>query len=290
MSYRFEISEAVQGLAVGASGHVRVTCPACIDRAGSSDRKRSCSVNMRNGWWRCFRCDFRGRLPGYEDGDGYEDESEGWEDVPSEIEEPSDFHDLPGFSRALEAAREYLRGRGISYAAVKGARLGYAIRGAHKGRIIMPIDSPSGEPLGWVGRSVVKGARPYHTAAGMDRRRVFYGDAKLHENSGEPLVVTEGAFDALKQWPHAVACLGKPTPDHIERLRALTRPVVIALDGDAWREGLAIARALRLSGSRAYALALPPCEDLGSMEPGEVSAAVSWAVSNESDADLRGAA
>jgi len=286
MSYRFEIAEAVRGLTAGASGHVRVGCPACIDRVGRADRKRSCSVNTRNGWWRCFRCDFRGRLPGFDDADGFEDDSEGWEDVPTEVEEPSDFHALPGMARSLEAPRKYLRERGISFEAVKGAGLGYAIRGKHRGRIIMPIDSPSGTRLGWVGRTILERGRKYHTAEGMNRRVTFYNDAALSTGSS-PLVVTEGPFDALRHWPTAVACLGKPTPDHIGRLRVLDRPVVIALDGDAWREGLSVARSLRLSGVRAYALALPPCEDLGSTEPEKIAEAVAWAVDHESDTDLR---
>ena len=49
----------------------------------------------------------------------------------------------------------------------------------------------------------------------------------------------EGGFDALRHWPHAVACLGKPPKHQLERLATCSRPVVFCLDGDAWEEGYA---------------------------------------------------
>ena len=286
MGWREDVAEQVEGLSGGGSGHVRVSCPACPDRVGKADHKRSLSVNLRNGWWKCHRCEYRGRLPGHDD-DGWDDD-DGWEDVEEpEIEAPSDYNLLPGRALALTRAREYLAGRGVSDQVMVEARLGYALRGDHAGRVILPVIGASDQWLGWVGRAISPRCRPSsYTAQGMDRRQLFYNDRQLTHGAG-PLVVTEGPFDALRMWPHAVAALGKPTVDHIARLEQCDRPVVVALDGDAWREGVGVAKVLRLRGRSAYAVILPAGEDPGSLPADYTLAAVRMAVEQQTDVDMR---
>lgn len=287
MNYRDEVEAAVEGMRGGESGYVRVSCPACPDRVGKIDLKRSVSVNLRRGWYKCWRCDWRGRLPGFDD--DFFDEDDGWEDVEIEIEMPSDYHKLPGVAFALLSAREYLAKRNLSPEVIEGAELGYAVKGKSAGRIIMPIHGPDGAWLGWVGRAVRKGMRPvYWTAAGMDRRTTFYNDLALDAPAdAPPLIVTEGPFDALRWWPDAVACLGKPTPEHMIRLRACKRRLIIALDGDAWQESIGIARVLRMQGREAYALALPRGEDLDTTDTTLVREGIAYALKNKTDTDLR---
>lgn len=291
MSWRDDVAAQVEGLRGGGSGHARVNCPACPDRVGKLDFKHSLSVNMRNGWWKCHRCDYRGRLAGYGE-DGFDDD-DGWEDVEDEpeVEEPSDYHALPGRALSLERAREYLAGRGVSEQVMAEAKLGYALKGKHAGRIILPLLDHDDAWLGWVGRGIHQRVfPPSYTAQGMDRRRLFYNQRALTERGpGAALIVTEGPFDALRLWPNAVACMGKPTEDHIERLTICPRPVVVALDGDAWREGLGVARVLRLRGREAYALALPRAEDPGSLPAEVIHAGVAFALKEKSDTDLRSA-
>lgn len=287
MSWRDEVNTAVEGETAGRSGYTRVNCPACDDRVGKRDRKSSVSVNLRDGWWRCWRCDWRGRLNGYDDDDIEDDE--GWEDVEEvEIERPSEYWELSKPSYFLEAPRKYLRSRDVHENLWTQARLGYAMRGKHSGRIIMPIWGDDGHWLGWVGRHIGKSTIPYWTAKGMDRRSLFYNNIALGRTTEVPLVVTEGPFDALRHWPDAVAALGKPTEDHIAVLRQCKRPIVIALDGDAWSEGLGVAQILRTFGRKAYALALPPVEDLDSTDPNLVRYGIRYTMENETDADLRG--
>lgn len=276
----------------GRSGFARVQCPGCPDRIGKIDYKRSVSVNLENGWWRCWRCDLRGRLPGdWEDEDEWDD-GDGWEDVEEEddVEEPSDYLPLAGStSRAVVPAIRFLRKRGVPPEVWGHARLGYARVGDHKHRVIMPIWAPDGRSLGWVGRHVAGGWPAYYTASGMDRRRLFYNDAALGQGNG-PLLVTEGPLDALRHWPTAIAALGKPTDDHFARLleflRTTDRPVVTALDGDAWEEGLGLAVALRVHSPNAFALRLPHAEDLDTTDPELVRAGVAYALEHRCDVDL----
>ena len=63
-----------------------------------------------------------------------------------------------------------------------------------------------------------------------------------------------------------MACLGKPTGVQMEQLAAVRqRPVVVALDADAWRTGASVAMTLRLRGVSASDLRLPPGKDPDSL-------------------------
>jgi hypothetical protein len=285
---RAQVAEAIDGLRPNDAGWIYIHCPAC---QSGHEHGRKMYVSARTGWYRCWTCDTVGRLHG--DWSEFEEE-DGWEDVESEIEEPSDFHELPGTSLALRGAREFLAARRVPDQVVIAAGLGYAARGKHRGRIIMPIPGPDGEWVGWVGRGIphARTRRPYHTAEGMDRKRTFYNDPAITDPTDRPLIVTEGPFDALRHWPLAVSCLGKPTPTHVIRLGSRVRkdrPIIVALDGDAWREGLGIAEVLRSRGRISYALALPRGEDLDSTNAQTVTAAIRYAIANDTDADLRNA-
>jgi len=282
-SWSEQIREQVGGGRAG--GYRRVDCPACASKLGKPDRKRSCSVNTGNGWWRCWRCDTRGRLPG--DWGDADETDDGWEDV-QKIEEPSDYValDPSRLDRSAVPGAWYLRSRGVSSDVWVPARLGYARTGEHAGRVIFPVWGSRGENLGWVGRSIGDAGRRYHTASGMDRRSRFYGD-HLIDSAGTPLVVVEGVFDALALWPNAVACLGKPTPAHVGRLSLVNhRPVVVVLDGDAWREGVALAERLRFDGVRAFGVKLPPGSDPASLSRSVLDAAISACTESFMDVEV----
>jgi len=284
MATNAEIQERIEGESPNSAGYYHIHCPDCQT---ARERKPKMYVSTHSGWWKCWRCGVTGRLPG----DWEEVDDDGWEDVPEErppIEEPSEYHALPGTHRLLEPARAYLRGRGVPDHVVAEARLGYARKGDHAQRVIMPIPGPDGEWLGWVGAAIRRPHPvPYWTAGNMDRESTFYNDCALARVTEEPLLVTEGPFDALRHWPNAVACLGKPTPSQIKRLRRAQRPLIIALDGDSWREGVGVAESLRVDGRRAYAVVLPRGQDLDDTDPELVRAAVAMAVEHATDIDTR---
>lgn len=286
MGWRDTVAERIVGVEPGRTGYIYVDCPACASRVGKEDRKRKCSVDSAEGWIRCWRCDWRSRLAGFVGDDDevvYEREDE-WEDVAPEFEEPSDYSPLN------VGAMRFLRRRGVASSVWPRFDLGYARAGEHRGRIIMPVVVSGGAWVGWVGRYIGKGRRAYHTSAGMPRGDYFYNDRALDEGTGI-VVCTEGPIDVLRQAADPeldlVGCLGKPTLTHLARLSACGRPVVFGLDGDAWRESMGYAGAMRSAGRDAWALALPATEDLGSLAPELVGEAVRWAVANRSDADIR---
>lgn len=246
----------------------------------------------------CFRCESRGRInmliPAVA-----ADLSE-----PSEPEH--DFEPPPGFvALGMEPARsslscreplDYLRRRGVSDFVVTEAQIGAVFEGErmHEGRIFVPIlDSDNRTWRGWSARlwdrpksedpwddllglndpaPVALGRKrwtppKYLYPSGMDRAHLLYNSAALDDLTDEPLLLVEGVFDALPYYPQAVAFLGKPSEEQVERLMRSERPLVACLDGDAWQIGEMLSMRLRFAGRTAGWVKLPPKEDPGTVDP-----------------------
>jgi hypothetical protein len=104
----------------------------------------------------------------------------------------------------------------------------------------------------------------------MDTYSRLFNEAAIDVETADPLILVEGRFDALPLWPNATAFDGKPSDGQVERLRQARRPLVVALDGDAWIEGEMLAMRLELYGVRAGWLRLPPTTDPGNFRPEEI--------------------
>lgn len=247
------------------TGWWRADCPFCEARTGKADRKKCWGIRKVTGHWHCFRCGASGRLEGEEFSDAPAPER----DVLAEIDPPEGFALLgegPGATAAsLAPARAYLAGRGMTPEMVRAARIGACARGFHYGRVVVPVLADDGHWLGWVARTWVPkpapGCRKYLYPTGMARGEVFYNGAALRAPSDSPVLVVEGAFDALALWPDAVATLGTPSAAQLQALALSPRPVAWALDGDAWEQGEAYATRLRVEGQRSGSVRLPPCKD-----------------------------
>jgi DNA primase len=166
----------------------------------------------------------------------------------------------------LSEARDYLRRRHIREELWSEAGIGACIRGYAAGRVVVPVTAPDGTWFGWVGRAWGKSSLPYIYPKGMRRGHLLYNHDALLVETDEPVFVVEGVFDALALWPNAVAVLGMPTRQHLAALKLSKRPVVSLLDGDARRQGHALALQLRVARVRSGAIILPPLTD-----PDEVS-------------------
>lgn len=103
--------------------------------------------------------------------------------------------------RALDewptVARRYAEGRGLDDELVRRWRIGYALRGDLRGRVVLPVLSPGGKLIGYQARTFLGGdhSRYLHPKAG---RPVVYGQHLWppHERRGR-VVAVEGPFDAL---------------------------------------------------------------------------------------------
>lgn len=265
---------------VGPTGWGRTQCPFCLAVVGTADARGGLGVHFPSGFCHCFRCKTRGFL----DTSGKKAEVAPPVPVEAEASQDPELGPPPGFlplwtgdgatSLALEPARQYLRSRGVGAQTIEEARIGVCLEGAAANRIVVPILDLDGTWLGWQARPWAKGYRvKYLSATGFDREKNVYNAAALAVDTDVPVLVVEGTFDALPYWPDVVALLGKPSEGQIQLLLSATRPIVAALDGDAWLEGEMLAARLSFDGARATALHLPPTRDPGDLPPAKVVAA-----------------
>ena len=251
----------------GTGAWRRGTCEPCLLRTGKPDRRGCFSFNSSTGWYKCFKCGLVGRIDGYEDIEPEEPE----EVVEHDMGPPEGFTELfrGDGARAFvfEKARKYLHGRGLTDVKVwRAGQVGATCEGYFAGRIIVPVLTPDGDWVGYVGRTWTKKAdMPYLYPRGMNRQ-VLYNHAALFSQTDAPVFVVEGVMDALALWPDAVAVLGKVSEPQLWALVDAERPVAVCMDGDAWREGQELAMRLKLEGCRAGNIRLPPKKDPDEME------------------------
>lgn len=291
MGWHADVAEYAGGHS--ARGFSRMNCPACPTLALKVDHDKSVSINHQNGWYRCHRCSFRGRLPGFSDLDPWDQDDE-WEDVEEqpEVEPPSSYEPLiknqQWNPRAMPGVR-YAQSRGIVPRVMVEAQLGYAPTGQHRNRLIIPVLGGV-KWVGWTGRLIRPPRSDYEPKYRTSEK--LPQDALLGPSGVEQpddfIVATEGPLDALRVWPYGWAFMGKPNTK-LERLMRIAqgRHIVVALDGDAWRESQETVTRLQLRGQRASALLLPPGQDVDSSPREEVLRACRMGYETNSTIDVR---
>ncbi len=228
----------------------------------------SLAFNSETNWYRCLRCGTKGRvkvIPDYLLRTGGILEKQ----EVTTFQPPDHFTPLASATQsiAFQTPVNYLASRGISKRIVAEAGIGACMAGKFAWRVVVPIFARKGHTwLGysardWTNRSPLR----YRYPSGMQRGKILYNAAALDSPSKEPIIAVEGVFDALPYWPHAVAFLGKPSGEQKEMLLETERPIVVVLDGDAWRESWALAERLKLAGKKAAMVRLMPKTDPNSV-------------------------
>lgn len=257
------VLDAIAGRRPNGRGSIRANCPFCEFAVGKIDRKQCLAFDVTSGWWRCFRCDTRGKI----------------ENLPFDtstiVARPTDEARTPvnlpeGFvplwtpaardSIACKPAFKYLATR-VDSRIIEQARIGACVRGPFIGRVVVPIYK-GGKLEGYVGRLWKKKCGPndlkYLYNPGFSRAEVLYNEDRLYVTTDAPVIVVEGVFDTFPFFPDGVAVLGKPSPAQFDMMCKARRPLLIVFDGDAHREATALAMHLRRAGKRAAALRLGP--------------------------------
>ena len=250
------------------------------------DRTPSCSMSLVNGKWlvKCFGCDFSGdgidllaALDGMTTSEWLRIRAS--REAPLPVPAPARRRPEPTFQplctpeelagyldachRALldgadsAAARRYARERGLTGEEVRAWRIGFGVSTkipklwCMQGRLVFPCP-------GGVEARAIDGAQPKYLAANLltDRKMPFALD-EVQPDRG-PLVIVEGAFDAIalhRVEVQAIAVRGKPLADEAARLlaeRGFTSGY-ISLDADAGRGAvLEVGRALVRAGIAPY--------------------------------------
>ncbi len=192
---------------------------------------------------------------------------------------------LQGADGAGEAAA-YLQSRGISVDSARQWQLGTA-----GGRLMIPLQDPAGQVVGFCGRAMGQQQPKYRNSAGdllFQRNGLVFGldqAAEAIRKEGTALLV-EGPLDVIQLhqagFRHAVACLG--TSVSAVQLQLLRRhglkQLLIALDGDAAGQAatetllVQLQDALLGDGLQALVVPLPEGQDADGLlrSPGGIAA------------------
>jgi len=244
-------------------------CPFC------NHRKPKLEINMvtneeGKNFWECWVCKSRGqsiyslvkqlKLPKSEaqevlkyvkKGIKYEYKND---DV---VELPKEFQSLVTASNTSIIAnkiRKYLNERGLSHNDFIKYNIGYTTTGDYGGRIIIPSYSESNRLNYFVGRTY-EGAYFKYKNPEASKDIVFFENLI---NWDQPIILCEGAFDAMSIRRNAVPILGKSLSPALWK-RILTgklTDIYIALDTDAQVQALEIAEKLIAAGFRVFLIEL----------------------------------
>jgi DNA primase len=226
------------------------------------DNNPSCGVWKDSGYFLCFGCGARGsftELIAELDGVSFDEAHRSLrsEDNVSTIEskirrfldedvDALKFFNLKSFLKVYPKLKEgdpgwqYLLGRGITPESIHRFRMREGTKRYH-GRVVLPIFTPEGKLLSYVGRAINPDVRP-KTIKSRSPHRTFYGIFEiLRDSRVEPkslsMVIVEGEFDAvyLQQFGiPAVSNMGTTpmTPYKIRILRRYAKRAVLSFDGD----------------------------------------------------------
>ena len=159
---------------------------------------------------------------------------------------------------------EYLKSRGIYHKDILKWKIGYCQGGKYGGRIIIPSLNDNGDCNYFVARSYVGHHRRYlNPPCGRD---IIFNELGIDWD--DPIILVEGAFDAIVAGDNAIPILGSTLREDSKLFRALVTndsPVYMALDPDADKKVNWIARMLLKYDLEVKKIDIGRYEDVGSM-------------------------
>ena len=262
------------------------------------------SVNFAQGMFKCWVCDTRGKniyrmvrkfgnynqrqkwlqLEGRLDLSEFDKIFEGLQEEETEqvVELPKEMVSLCNKHLPISSKRAlaYLEARGITKREILMWKIGYCPTGKYGGRIIIPSFNINGEPNYFIARSYVGHQRKYLNPPAS--RDIIFNE--LMVDWDEPVILVEGAFDAIVAGTQAIPILGstlRPSSKLFQALSLNDTPVYMGLDEDAEKKAGQMIRSMLQYDMEVYKIDTSSVEDIGSMSPEEFS----WAFQNAETID-----
>ena len=153
-------------------------------------------------------------------------------------------------------AMSYLKNRKISDLDIKKYGIGYCANGRYRNRIIVPSFDKDGNLNYFIARSFEKEPRLKYDAPSVSKTDIV--GFEYYINWKIPVILCEGAFDAIAIKRNAVPLFGKTIPKAlmIKLAQSEVKTVYIALDNDALKESLTYAENLINMGKDVYLIEL----------------------------------
>ena len=245
-------------------------CPFCNHRKPKLEVNLATNEEGKN-FWECWVCKTRGqtiyslvkqlKLPKGEAQEllKYVKKGKTYEYKLEEVVElPKEFQPLYSATKTSVIAnkvRKYLYERGLSDDDFIKYNIGYTTSGEYGGRIIIPSYSASNRLNYFIGRTY-EGAYFKYKNPEASKDIIFFENLV---NWNQPIILCEGAFDAIAIKRNAVPILGKSLSPSLwkQLLTAKLTDIYIALDTDAQTQALEIAEKLIAAGFRVFLIELP---------------------------------
>ena len=240
-------------------------CPFC------NHRKPKLEINMitndeGKNFWECWVCKTRGqsiyslvkqlKLPKIEAQEvlKYVKKGKKYEYKNVDVVElPEEFKFLTQASSTSIIAnkiKKYLHGRGLTKNDFIKYNIGYTTTGKYGGRIIIPSYSSSNRLNYFIGRTYENSYFKYKNPESS--KDIIFFENSINWN--QPIILCEGAFDAIAIRRNAIPILGKSlSPTLIKKIiTSNVKDIYIALDEDAQKDALEISENLLNLGKRVF--------------------------------------
>jgi DNA primase len=252
-------------------------CPFCNHRKPKLEINMATNEEGKN-FWECWVCQTRGQsifsllkqlstpkaeaqevLKYIKKGKKYEYNTEEVVELPKEYQELATASTT---SIIANKVRKYLYERGFTDNDFIKYNVGYTTSGDYGGRIIIPSYSESNRLNYFIGRTY-EGAYFKYKNPETSKDIVFFENLI---NWNQPIVLCEGAFDAIAIRRNAVPILGKNISDALMKkiITSSAQDIYIALDQDAQKDALQISEKLLNLGKRFFLV------DLKQKDPSEM--------------------
>ncbi len=224
-------------------------CPLC------NHYKHKLEIDLNTQYWHCWVCNAKGRklytlfkkvnasISQLRDlGTQTDSYIPKQENKQCHISLPSEFKLILGGRKANPEFRNalmYLKNRGLTKQDIVKYGIGYCESGPYEKMIIIPSYDSDGKLNFFTGRSYYKDSTFKHKNPKISKDIIGF---ELFINWNEPIVIVEGAFDAIAVKRNAIPLFGKILLDKFKKqiIEKNVQTVYIALDCDAKSKALDI--------------------------------------------------
>ena len=152
-------------------------------------------------------------------------------------------------------AIHYLKNRGITIFDILKYRIGYAESGMYSGKIIIPSYDENGQLNYYVTRAYYKSDTQKHKNPNVSKDIIGFD---MMINWSQPIILCEGAFDAIAVKRNAIPLFGKIIQPALQKkiIEKRVKDIYICLDADAIKKALDIAEKFMGEGLNVYFIEL----------------------------------
>ena len=269
--------ESVMGKGkINSNDNVAFHCPFC------HHNKKKMEVNIVTQYWHCWVCNAAGRKLAVlfrklnvqrEKVSKLIQLLDDVEYKPTKTTTDTPVLQLPEGYRPLWILQEmspefrnavyYLKKRNITIHDILKYRIGYCRKGPYKGKIIIPSYDANGSLNYFVARAYYEQDKFKHKNPPASKDIVGF---ELHINWNMPIILVEGAFDAIAIKRNAIPLFGKTISNTLKKriVEKGVKEIYICLDKDARKQALESAEYFMANGITVYFV------DLTEKDPSEL--------------------